>query len=600
MFRNKKAISLLLALAMLISAALPAFAAPVNYGDELANQPNKTYTQKFTDVPKSHWAFSYIGEMADRGVLSGYPDGRFYPENNVTRGEFAKIMTLAAGLPLNTNASSNYADVNTDDWYCPYIETARYYLSGYTSNGTSYYMPESNALREDIAVALVKLKGYDTAGFDLSILQTMFTDWQSISEGARKYVAVAVEQGLISGYEDRTFRGQAGVTRAETSTLLWRAYQYGNGNKDFEQGNLEKEELPSPTPTPAPTVKPTEKPEKPVETEKPSKEPEEKPEPTQTPEPEVKKTHYVDTLTDANVKSTNFYATSAGDTLYYYDNKDNVIYEMDMITGDKSEFLNVSEMQYEKTETEDDKTTGMYSDYSVSQLYYNDASNELLLVGGYTKFQSSKSNEKKNDSLYVTYNIIDGGISDVKEILSRNENKRILGNMANGDLVEATHINDMEVYSLGQGSHSNDIVKVSIADKSTISRFRPFIFESNGEIYGILPGRSDKFYAWDLNLTKYDFTTSTWIDLWDDDVLFTFVGLKDNMIYTWYENTICKIGTDGRPHEETISDEAINVLDYASFKKSFKDYCARMFINSNGDFIFYDSDTHSWRIFGEI
>ena len=95
------------------------------------------------------------------------------------------------------------------------------------------------ALREDIAVALVKLKGYDTSLFDESILKAMFTDWQSISEGARKYVAIAVEQGLISGYDDNTFKGQSSITRAEAATLLWRAYQYDSDNKVFEPEDVE-------------------------------------------------------------------------------------------------------------------------------------------------------------------------------------------------------------------------------------------------------------------------------------------------------------------------------------------------------------------------
>lgn len=227
----KKLAALLTAITLV---ATTVFAAPVKYGAELTNQPTKSYSQMFNDVPKSYWAFSYIGEMVTRGVLSGYPDGNFYPDNNITRAEFAKIMTCAAGLTIDENAGTIYDDVIWDDWSVPYIEAAKYYLSGYYVGDYIYYFPDDLALREDIAVALVKLKGYSTTGYDLSILQTMFTDWQSISDGARKYVSVAVEQGLISGYDDRTFRGQDGITRAEAATLLWRAYQYGNGNKNFE------------------------------------------------------------------------------------------------------------------------------------------------------------------------------------------------------------------------------------------------------------------------------------------------------------------------------------------------------------------------------
>ena len=284
---NKKFYAFMLSLAMILSAISPAFAAVVNYGDELTNMPNKNYTQKFSDVPASYWAFNYIAEMAERNVLSGYPDGKFYPNKKVTRAEFAKIMTAAAGLKISIGYSS-YEDVNYTDWCSPYIEAARYYLSGYVSNGKSYYMPNNNALREDIAVALVKLKGYDTTGFDLSLLQTMFSDWKSISTGAQPYVAVAVEQELISGYDDGTFKGQQGITRAEAATLLWRAYQYGNNNKDFEQEVIE-----TPKPTKEPTVAQTKEPEKevvkpttvpePEETQKPEK----TEEPVKTPEPKT-------------------------------------------------------------------------------------------------------------------------------------------------------------------------------------------------------------------------------------------------------------------------------------------------------------------------
>lgn len=259
---NKKLFAVIMSLAMMLSVVQPTMAAVVNYGDELTNMPSKTYTQKFSDVPKSYWAFEYIAEMVDRGVLAGYPDGKFYPNNNVTRAEFAKIMASAAGLSIGGYADTGYEDVSYDNWATPYINAAKYYLSGYVSNGLKYYQPNNNALREDIAVALVKLKGYSTTGYDLSIIQTMFTDWQSISSAAQPYVAVAVEQGLISGYDDGTFKGQQGITRAEASTLLWRAYQYGNDNKVYEPEVMEKEEFPEITPEPEPEKdpEPTQKP----------------------------------------------------------------------------------------------------------------------------------------------------------------------------------------------------------------------------------------------------------------------------------------------------------------------------------------------------
>ena len=116
--------------------------------------------ENFSDVPSTHWAFDYIGEMTRREVISGYPDGRFMPENQVTRAEFAKIMVCAAGLQVPSTVQTSFTDVYTGDWYCPYIEAAKDYLTGYSTEAGMVYRPTSPAVREDIAAALVKLKGY--------------------------------------------------------------------------------------------------------------------------------------------------------------------------------------------------------------------------------------------------------------------------------------------------------------------------------------------------------------------------------------------------------------------------------------------------------
>ncbi len=206
-------------------------AVPVDYGEEYKNVPNSTYTQTFSDVPMNHWAFEYIAEMVSKGVISGYPDGMFRPDRQVTRGEFAKLISVASGLPVKTTGVSSFYDVNTDDWYSPYIEAAKDLLTGYNIAGKAIYNPETVVIREDIAIAMVKMKGYDVSIADLSIIQAMFTDYEGISAYGRKYVAVAVERGLISGYTDQTFRAQNSITRAEVATMLWRASQYGNDNK---------------------------------------------------------------------------------------------------------------------------------------------------------------------------------------------------------------------------------------------------------------------------------------------------------------------------------------------------------------------------------
>lgn len=212
----KKLISILLTTAMITS--ITAYA--VDYGEELKNMPKHTYEQRFSDVSTTHWAFDYIGELVNDNVVDGYPDGKFRPENNVSRAEFAKIMITAAGIKTTSAAASSFSDVDVNEWYCPYIESAKEFLTGYQYSGGAMYLPDKMAIREDIAVALVKLKGYDISVADLSMLKSMFSDYDSISETAKRYVAVAVERGLVSGYDDGTFKGQQSITRAEAAALI--------------------------------------------------------------------------------------------------------------------------------------------------------------------------------------------------------------------------------------------------------------------------------------------------------------------------------------------------------------------------------------------
>jgi len=221
----KRIISLLLCVVMLFSIA----AAADSYTDVFENNPQevetKTYKQKFWDVDKSHWAFTAIAELSDRGAINGYSDGSFKPDRTVTRAEWAKIMVQAAGIQANDN-SVRFTDMQ-GHWSIPYVNAASNYLTAFNDGS---YRPNQAATREDVTVAMVKLKGYDLSEVDYSVLSA-FKDVASISNSIKVYVAIAVEKGLINGFNDGTFRGQATLTRAQAATLLWRAFQFGSDNK---------------------------------------------------------------------------------------------------------------------------------------------------------------------------------------------------------------------------------------------------------------------------------------------------------------------------------------------------------------------------------
>lgn len=178
----------------------------------------------FKDL-NGHWASQTINELSNVGVFNGYPDGTFLPDNPVTREEFAKTVVAGFNLEMKDITQSTFSDVTFETWSLNFVETAKDYLTGYfPPNGQPYFNPEGYASREDIAVALVKVAGLENHSLsNPDLLETNFSDPESVSPKLRKLMAIAVEMGLIKGYPDGTVRGQSYVTRAETAELLARA-----------------------------------------------------------------------------------------------------------------------------------------------------------------------------------------------------------------------------------------------------------------------------------------------------------------------------------------------------------------------------------------
>ena len=119
-------------------------------------------TISFTDINSSHWAYDSVINLAEKFILNGYLDGTFKPESNITRAEFAKIIVSATGS-VDPYALSTFKDVNNGDWYYSYVSTAYSmgYITGYP-DGT--FRPNDNITRADICTIVNRvLKAENTS-----------------------------------------------------------------------------------------------------------------------------------------------------------------------------------------------------------------------------------------------------------------------------------------------------------------------------------------------------------------------------------------------------------------------------------------------------
>ena len=115
-------------------------------------EPDKTYTNTFNDVPKSHWAANYIGYMQQFGIINGY-NGSFRPNDPVTRAEFAAIASRFEKL---TEGTKSFSDVPSTHWAAKYINFAatRGWVTGYP-DGT--FKPGNPITRAEVAAVTCRL-----------------------------------------------------------------------------------------------------------------------------------------------------------------------------------------------------------------------------------------------------------------------------------------------------------------------------------------------------------------------------------------------------------------------------------------------------------
>lgn len=112
-------------------------------------------TVLFPDI-KNHWAKKEIARLVSSGALSGYPDGNFLPDNTITRAELAKILSLSFNIKMVREGSANFKDLEPNFWATPYIE--RLYKGGVIEgypDGT--FLPQQPVKRSEVASMIARI-----------------------------------------------------------------------------------------------------------------------------------------------------------------------------------------------------------------------------------------------------------------------------------------------------------------------------------------------------------------------------------------------------------------------------------------------------------
>lgn len=177
----------------------------------------------FSDVQPAHWARPEVEFLASLRLAGGYPDGSFQPERPVTRAEFVQFLVAAGGFPADEPPPPNFADVPADAWFYRPVAAARAagLVVGEGRPEGSVFRPQDGVTRAEAAVMLTRAAG-PAAAHERGRAALDFTDAARIPDWAAGAVAVAREQGLLTGYPDGRFAPAAAVTRAEAAAMVAR------------------------------------------------------------------------------------------------------------------------------------------------------------------------------------------------------------------------------------------------------------------------------------------------------------------------------------------------------------------------------------------
>ena len=172
---------------------------------------NHTITAVFTASQKLNGVDRWLNTRDHIAYLSGYPDGTFGPDRNMTRAEVAQ-MFYALLNDQNVPATVSFSDVPDGAWYADAVETLAS-LGMFTGYPDGTFHPNSTITRAEFAAAALSFADMAPSA-RCSFPDVSAQDW------FYPYVASAAEYGWIGGYPDGTFHPSGSITRAEVAVIV--------------------------------------------------------------------------------------------------------------------------------------------------------------------------------------------------------------------------------------------------------------------------------------------------------------------------------------------------------------------------------------------
>ncbi|MEA5598977.1 glycoside hydrolase family 10 protein [Rivularia sp. UHCC 0363] len=179
---------------------------------------------RFPDIT-NHWARPFIEALARRGILNGYSDGTFRPDNSVTRAEFAAIITTTFSRIPKKREYVSFVDVPDSLWAASAIRKAyeTVFITGFPNN---YFRPADRIQRINALLSIVSgLSMTSKVSSDLlPALGQIYQDAYAIPDYAKPTAAITTRAGMVASYPNpKLLNPTLAATRADISAFVYQA-----------------------------------------------------------------------------------------------------------------------------------------------------------------------------------------------------------------------------------------------------------------------------------------------------------------------------------------------------------------------------------------
>ncbi len=197
----------------------PSIIAPGNTGAVTTPNTNTNYKPDFQDLDSVEWARTAINGLAMRGMINGRDQYTFDPNANITRAEYCQIL-MGAINALNAKGESTFADVPSTAWYYNAVSVASQLgiVSGY---GDGNFGPNDLITRQDMALMTYKTAKIMNKSLEPVNAEITFEDSHEISDYAFEAVMTLQKAGIINGMTDTTFEPHSNATRAQSAKVIF-------------------------------------------------------------------------------------------------------------------------------------------------------------------------------------------------------------------------------------------------------------------------------------------------------------------------------------------------------------------------------------------